>query len=58
MKARSSAAPWAEERGGKLVVRFRDESGSLPPREGLRDLWRFPYFLDSLRRVTLALKEG
>jgi hypothetical protein len=58
MKLRSSAAPWVEERGGKLVVRFRDEGGSLPPREGLRDLWRFPYFLDSLRRVALALKEG
>lgn len=58
MKSRAGAAPWVEEQGGRLVVRFRDEGGSLPAREDLPHLWRFPYFLDSLRAVTLALKEG
>lgn len=57
MKSRSGAAPWAEEQDGRLVVRFHDEGGNLPAREGLPDLWRFPYFLDSLRAVTLTLKE-
>lgn len=58
MKARAGAAPWIEERNGRLVVRFRDESGNLPERADLRLLWRFPYFLESLRVVTLALKEA
>ncbi|WP_437602996.1 hypothetical protein WMF28_15340 [Sorangium sp. So ce590] len=58
MKSRAGAIPWIEEQGGRLVVRFRDEGGNLPPREELPHLWRFPYFLDSLRAVTLALKEG
>lgn len=58
MKARAGAAAWVEERGGRLVVRFRDEGGNLPERDELRLLWRFSYFLESLRLVTLALKEG
>ncbi|MGK4008496.1 hypothetical protein WMF31_38155 [Sorangium sp. So ce1036] len=58
MKSRSGAAPWAEEQDGRLMVRFHDEGGNLPAREDLPELWRFPYFLDSLRAVTRALKEG
>lgn len=51
-------APWIEKRGGKLHVRFHDEHGSLPRREDLPGLWRFPYFLDSLRSVAATLKEN
>lgn len=58
MRSRSGAAPWVEEQQGKLVVRFRDEGGSLPARESLPLLWRFSYFLDSLRSVALAVKEA
>ena len=50
-------APWVEKRDGKLHVSFRDERGSLPKREQLPSLWRFPYFLDSLRSVAAALRE-
>jgi len=49
-------APWIEKRKGKLHVRFRDEQGALPHRDKIAELWRFPYFLDSLRSVALALK--
>ena len=56
MSARGGA-PWLEHRAGKLHVRFRDEQGHLPTREQLPHLWRFPYFLESLRRVAVAVKE-
>jgi hypothetical protein len=49
-------APWLGERGGKLHVRFRDEQGKLPSREEIPYLWKFPYFLGSLRRVAVAVK--
>lgn len=55
--AARGGAPWIEKRDGKLHVRFRDEHGSLPHREDLPTLWRFPYFLDSLRSVAATLKE-
>jgi hypothetical protein len=55
--AARGGAPWLEIQGGKLSVRFRDEHGSLPSREQLPSLWRFPYFLDSLRTVAAALRE-
>ena len=51
-------APWIEQRDGRLHVRFRDEEGSLPKRTALSTLWRFPYFLDSLRQVAIAVKES
>jgi hypothetical protein len=57
MAQRNGSAPWAEVRAGRLHVRFRDEAGDLPPRERLATLWRFPYFLPSLRRVGDALRE-
>lgn len=57
MTERNGSAPWAELRGGKLHVRFRDETSNLPQRKGLAELWRFPYFMPSLRRVALALRE-
>jgi hypothetical protein len=49
-------APWIEMRQGRLHVRFRDEHGALPHRDDISILWRFPYFLDSLRSVAIALK--
>jgi hypothetical protein len=51
-------APWIERRDGRLHVRFRDEEGSLPKRTTLSTLWRFPYFLDSLRQVAIAVRES
>lgn len=54
MEARGGTA-WIEKRGSKLHVRFRDEKGALPRREDLPKLWRFPYFLESLRSVAVAL---
>ncbi len=50
-------APWIELRDQKLNVRFQDEQGDIPDREEIAQLWRFPYFLDSLRTVAAALKE-
>lgn len=50
-------APWLEQRDGRLHVRFRDEEGSLPMRAALSRLWRFPYFLESLRQVAVAVRE-
>lgn len=45
-------APWIEKRPDGLQVKIRDEQGALPARDHLKDLWRFPYFLDSLWAVT------
>lgn len=56
MTARGGA-PWIEKREGNLHVRFRDEQGRLPDRDELSSLWRFPYFLGSLRTVASALRE-
>lgn len=50
-------ASWIEQRRGKLHVQLRDEQGSLPKQATLASLWRFPYFLDSLRTVADTLKE-
>lgn len=55
MLARGGAA-WIEEERGKLKVRVAEERGNLPRREDLPDLWRFPYFLDSLCSVAGTLK--
>jgi hypothetical protein len=48
-------ACWIERRAGRFHVRFRDEQGSLPDRNELRGLWRYSYFLDSLRSITRQL---
>jgi hypothetical protein len=57
MGGRGGAA-WIELRGGRFHVRMRDEHGRLPDRDQLPELWRFPYFLDSVRTVALALGDG
>jgi hypothetical protein len=53
MRARGGV-PWLEFRGDRIEVRYRDERGELPTRRELPHLWRFPYFLGSLRAVTMA----
>lgn len=55
--ATRGGAPWIEQRDDKLHVRFLDENGTLPKQAELASLWRFPYFLDSLRIVADTLKE-
>ena len=56
MATRGGAA-WIETNRGKLTVRYKEENGKLPARDELGQLWRFPYFLDSLRSVTRTLWE-
>ena len=51
-------APWIEKHNGKIHVRFLDEQGVLPPQNEIPALWRFPYFLESLRNIAAALKES
>lgn len=48
---------WIEKSGAQLDVRFRDEEHELPSGTELKDLWRFPYFLDNLRMFTRILGE-
>jgi hypothetical protein len=55
MAARGGAAAWAELAEGCVRVRFHDEADKLPAREALKDLWRFPYFIESLRTVASTL---
>lgn len=50
-------APWIEKRNRTFHVRFREEQGPLPKSDEIASMWRFPYFLDSLRIVTATLKE-
>lgn len=56
MDSRGGAA-WVEERARRLHVRFLDEKGTLPSKESIATMWRFPYFLDSLRSVAVALQD-
>jgi hypothetical protein len=58
MKTRAGAAPWVDQRDGKLQVRFQDEgASSLPEAADVKSYWRHPYFLDSLRAIALQLRE-
>lgn len=50
-------APWIENRDRKFHVRFIEEQGPLPKIDEIASMWRFPYFLDSLRSVAATLKE-
>ena len=58
MSSRDGSSPWVERREGKCHVRFRDERADLPDRDELRSLWRYPYFIDSLRQVAASLGEA
>ena len=51
-------SPWIEKKGNRLNVRFKDEWGSLPDASEIGTLWRFSYFLPSLRDIALQLREG
>lgn len=55
--ATRGGAPWLELSSKTLRVHFQDERGTLPKRDTLGQLWRFPYFLDSLRTVAISLQE-
>lgn len=56
MHERGGSAPWVGVQRGNLKVRFQDEAASLPRCDDLPRLWRFPYFLDSLRAVAMVLR--
>ncbi len=59
MRARGGAAAWADVRGGKIEVRFRDEQlGRLPEAAELPDYWRHAYFIDALRAIAVAVREA
>lgn len=57
MQARGGS-PWAVVENGRLRVKFRDESGRLPPAAELPGLWRNPYFIPSLKMLQSELAEG
>ena len=56
MQERGGSA-WIEVVGGKLDVRFHEDERDLPGGDELRELWRFPYFLESVRIFTRTLGE-
>ncbi len=52
------AAPWLRsDSQGKLDVRYRVEEEKLPSGDDLPTLWRNSYFLDSLKSISIQLKE-
>jgi hypothetical protein len=58
MRKRNGSEPWIRNVGGKLDVRFRDESWNVPTVKDIPNLWFNSYFIDSLRAVTNTLREG
>jgi hypothetical protein len=58
MRDRGGALPWLElPDGNRLRVRFRDdESADLLDAETVRNWWRYPYFIPSLRSVLAAVR--
>lgn len=56
IQARRGGAPWVQlGRQGRLEVRYRSPERTLPTSEQLNDLWRYSYFLPSLRNITRQL---
>jgi len=55
MEGRGGAA-WVVDEEGTFRVRYRDEAASLPAAGKLNDLWRYPYFIGSLRSVMQELE--
>lgn len=55
MSNRGGAA-WVAIEDGRLRVRVEEETAAdLSPRDDLASLWRFPYFIDSLRALMRAI---
>ena len=52
------AAPWIrlDDQGGQLEVRFLGMERLFPHRKDLGQLWRYSYFVDSLKAVTHQLR--
>jgi hypothetical protein len=56
MESRNGSQPWARIEGGKLDVRYRDESGVLMPADELPSWWSNTYFINSLHTVVTTLR--
>jgi hypothetical protein len=54
--AARGGSPWIMKAGKKLDIRFRDDDVQLTGRSELSSLWRFPYFIESLRDIAVALQ--
>lgn len=50
------AAPWIQLTSGKLDVRYRGQERGLPNGDSLPELWRNPYFIDSLKSIVHQLE--
>jgi hypothetical protein len=57
METRRGAAWVVIADDGRIDVRYRGSDRLLPEKEELPHLWRNSYFIDSLKTVTLQLKE-
>ena len=53
-----NAAPWVQMASGKLDVRYRGQARGLPAGDALLELWRNPYFIDTLKTIALQLEEN
>lgn len=49
-------APWVADEAGTIRVKYRDGAGALPDAAELPDLWKYPYFISSLRAVVAELE--
>lgn len=52
------AAPWIQLSSGKLDVRYRGQERGLPGGDALPELWRNPYFIDTLKSIAHQLEAG
>jgi hypothetical protein len=50
------AAPWVQLASGKIDVRYRGMARELPIGDALPELWRNPYFIDTLKAIVLQLE--
>jgi len=57
MAARGGQA-WIAVDNGRLRVHMADQGADLPSERELRGAWDFPFFLNSLRDVVLAVEEA